>query len=130
MKVSGERGSVSVVAAALAVVALVLALGVADLGKVLLGRSRARAAADSAALAAAQELAVPSGGNPAEIAADYAARNGAVITSCVCSSGGSEARVSVSVDVDGLLLVPGRLSVPANARAVVDLPPPPPPPPP
>jgi secretion/DNA translocation related TadE-like protein len=120
--VSGERGSVSITVAGLAVFALVLALGLADLGEVLLARSRARAAADAAALAAAQELALATGEEPAVLAADYAARNGAELTSCACAIGTFEAAVIVSVDVADLFLLPGPVSVPARARAVVDLP--------
>jgi secretion/DNA translocation related TadE-like protein len=123
--VNAERGSVSLAAAGLCVLGLVLALGVADLGEVLLARSRARAAADSAALAAAQELALATGAEPAALAADYAARNGAQLTSCACSIGSFEASVTVSVQVADLLLLPGPVSVPAQARAVVDLPAPP-----
>lgn len=119
---SGERGSVSITVAGLAVFALVLALGLADLGEVLLARSRARAAADAAALAAAQELALATGVEPAAHAADYAARNGAELTSCACPTGALEAAVTVSVDVADLFLLPGPVSVPARARAVVDLP--------
>ena len=119
---NAERGSVSLAAAGLCVLGLVLALGLADLGEVLLARSRARAAADSAALAAAQELALATGAEPAALAADYAARNGAQLTSCSCPIGSFEASVTVSVQVADLLLLPGPVSVPAQARAVVDLP--------
>jgi secretion/DNA translocation related TadE-like protein len=125
--VSGERGSVSITVAGLVVLALVLTLGLADLGEVLLARSRARAAADAAALAAAQELALASGMEPAVLAADYAARNGAELTSCACAIGTFEAAVMVSVSVPDLFLLPGPVSVPARARAVVDLPSPVPP---
>jgi secretion/DNA translocation related TadE-like protein len=120
--VSGERGSVAITVAGLAVFALVLALGLADLGEVLLARSRARAAADAAALAAAQELALATGVEPATLAEDYAARNGAELTSCACPIGALEAAVMVDVDVADLFLLPGPVSVPARARAVVDLP--------
>jgi Putative Flp pilus-assembly TadE/G-like len=52
-----ERGSVSIVVVALMAMALVLAMGAADLARVLTGAARAQTAADAAALAAAQELA-------------------------------------------------------------------------
>jgi secretion/DNA translocation related TadE-like protein len=94
----------------------------ADLGEVLLARSRARAAADMAALAAAQELALASGTEPAAFAADYAARNGAELTSCACAIGSLDASVTVAVEVADLLLLPGPISVSVQARAVVDLP--------
>ena len=51
---------------------IVLTLGAADLGTALIARERAHAAADAAALAAAQELAMPSGSLPQIQAADYA----------------------------------------------------------
>ena len=66
---SSQRGSVSVLLAAGILIVLVLVLGVTDLGRVLIARSKARTAADAAALAAADELALPSGADPAELAA-------------------------------------------------------------
>lgn len=117
-----ERGSVSVVLAAGVLVVLVLTMGVADVGRVLIARSRARTAADAAALAAADELALPTGLDPATLAAEYAARNGATLTACRCDVGTFEADVAVTVHVDGLLLFPGVRDAVARARAVVDLP--------
>ena len=61
-----EHGSVSIVVAAIVLLALVLSVGVADVARVLVARSHARTAADAAALAVAQELALPSGVDPAE----------------------------------------------------------------
>jgi len=120
--VSSDRGSVSVLLAAGILVALVLALGVTDLGRVLIARSKARTAADAAALAAADELALPSGADPAVLAAEYAARNGADLTACTCAVGTFEADVMVQVTTGDLLLFPGARVVVARARAVVDLP--------
>jgi secretion/DNA translocation related TadE-like protein len=117
-----ERGSVTVVMAAGVLVVLVLAMGVADLGRVLVARSHARSAADAAALAAAQELALPGGLDPAAVAADYAQANDAELTSCACAIGTFEADVETTVAVGDLLLVPGAPVVTARARAVVDLP--------
>ena len=122
-----ERGSVSIVVAAIVLLALVLSVGVADVGRVLVARSHARSAADAAALAAAQELALPSGTDPAGVAADYAGRNGAVLTDCSCAPGTLDATVTVSIVVDGFLLVTGTRTVTVRARAVVDLPVEPPP---
>ena len=119
---SSERGSVSVLLAAGILVVLVLALGVTDLGRVLIARSKARTAADAAALAAADELALPSGADPAVLAAEYAARNGADLTACTCAVGTFEADVMVQVTTGDLLLFPGARVVVARARAVVDLP--------
>jgi secretion/DNA translocation related TadE-like protein len=120
--VTRERGSVSVVLAAGVLVVLVLTMGVADVGTVLIARSRARTAADAAALAAADELALPTGLDPAALAAEYAARNGATLTACGCDVGTFEADVVVTVHVDELLLFPGARDAVARARAVVDLP--------
>lgn len=114
-----ERGSVTVVAAAVMALVAVLTMGAADVGKALVARERAQAAADAAALAAAQELVTPIGRSPAELAAEYAARNGATLASCVCPSGSSEAVVEARVSVGGLLLVPGDHEAVAVARATI-----------
>ena len=118
-----ERGSVSVLVASLAAVLVVLAIGVADVARVLTAASRAQSAADAAALAAAQELAFPEGTSaPAEVAAGYAARNGAELRRCACESGTFTADVDVLVPAGPLFLGPDDLGVEASARAVVDLP--------
>ena len=121
-----EDGSVSVVVAAVILVSLVLSLGVADVAHVLVARSRARTAADAAALAVAQELVLPSGSDPADVARRYATLNGAAVTMCECVAGSLEATVSVLISVDGFLLIAGTRSVSARSRAVVDIPSPPP----
>jgi Flp pilus assembly protein TadG len=112
------------VVVALMAVALVLAMGVADLARVLTGAGRAQTAADAAALAAAQELASASGAGvePADLAAAYAERNGALLTACSCEAGGTEAVVTVTVQVGSLVLAPDDRVVTASARAVVDIP--------
>ena len=116
-----ERGAVSLVTAVVAGVALVLAVGASDVARVLVASARAQTAADAAALAAAQELALPSGQDPAAVAADYAGRNGAAMVDCSCPLGASEATVKVMVEVGALLLVGGDRAASARARAVVDL---------
>jgi secretion/DNA translocation related TadE-like protein len=121
-RIRGERGSVSVVVAAAVAMALVVTMGAADVGRAVIARSRAEAAADLAALAAAQELAFPSGIDPAGFAADYAVRNGARLLSCSCAEGTSEAVVRVAVRVSGFLLPLADRDVIGIARAVVDLP--------
>ncbi len=118
----GERGSVSVVVAAAVGMALVVTMGAADVGRALIARSRAEAVADLAALAAAQELAYRSGTDPAELAADFAIRNGARLVSCLCAEGTSEAIVRVAIEVRGFLLPLADRDVIGVARAVVDLP--------
>jgi secretion/DNA translocation related TadE-like protein len=116
-----ERGSVTIVLASVMVVALVLTLGAADLAKVLVVRTRVRWAADAAALAAAQELAL-SGSDPAAQAASLAERNDARLVACVCPRGGLEAVVKVRMPVGHLLLLPGDRWASARARAVVEAP--------
>ncbi|MFL5735936.1 MAG: pilus assembly protein TadG-related protein [Actinomycetota bacterium] len=76
-----ERGSVSIVAAVAIAVLASLTMGCADLARALVAVGRADTAADAAALAAAQELALPTGALPASVAADYAERNGATLVS-------------------------------------------------
>jgi secretion/DNA translocation related TadE-like protein len=118
---TSERGSVSVVVAAAVGMALVVTMGAADVGRALVARARADAVADLAALAAVQELALPSGVEPSTIAADYADRNGARLVTCSCPPGALEATVRVAVDVRGLLLPLPDRAVIGVARAVVDL---------
>lgn len=121
-RIGTERGSVSVVVAAAVGMALVVTMGSADVGRALIARSRAEAVADVAALAAAQELAFPSGVDPSEFASDFALRNGARLVSCSCAQGTFEAVVRVAVPVRGFLLPLADREVIAVARAVVDLP--------
>ena len=122
---SDQRGSVSVVLAAGISAGLVMTMGVADVAKVLAARSRARTAADAAALAAAQELALSTGTDPAVLAADYATRNGAELVACVCEPGALDATVDVRASAGDLLLIPGAPVVAARARATVEVPAPP-----
>ena len=119
--VTRQRGSVSIVVAATATIALIASLGVADVGKALVARARARAAADAAALAAAQELALPSGREPAEVANDYATKNGAMLSACECRPGSLDAVVEVETSVGSMFLAGDSLTVRARARAVIDL---------
>jgi secretion/DNA translocation related TadE-like protein len=97
-------------------------MGAADVGRALISRSRAEAVADLAALAAAQELALPSGMDPSTVAAEYADRNGARLLSCSCAPGTLEAVVEVAVPVRGFLLPLEDRELVGVARAVVDLP--------
>jgi secretion/DNA translocation related TadE-like protein len=117
-----ERGSASVVVAAILVAVMLLALGAADLARVLVAASRAQTAADAAALGAAQELALAGGSDPAGSAAALALRNGAELLTCSCAPGTLEARVEVRAPVGALLLGPDGLAVAARARAVVEVP--------
>lgn len=117
----GEQGSITVVSAGIIAIVVIATMGVADVGKALTARDHAQAAADAAALAAAQELAVGTGNPPAAMAAAFARRNGATLISCACDLGGTDAVVRVSMPVGHLLLLAGDRSVVAIARAVVDL---------
>jgi secretion/DNA translocation related TadE-like protein len=116
---SDECGSATILVAAVMLLAGILALITVDLLRVLQARSRVQVAADSAALAAAQELAIPSGRTPEEFAADYARRNGGVLISCKCEPDTSEAVVEVQMPVTLVFFGRG-LTVTALARAVVD----------
>ena len=116
---ASDRGSVSVLSAAILVLAGVLCLLSVDVTRVLHARQRAQLAADAAALAAAQELAIPTGAGPSTFAQEYAARNGAALLSCACEPGSSSALVQVRVDV-ALVFLPGARSITAEARAVVE----------
>lgn len=120
--VRAQRGSISVITAAIALVMMVCTMGIADVGSVLAARAHTRAAADAAALAAAQELAFPSGADPGEQAALIASRNGVELIACSCAPGSFEAIVTVRAVTAGLLLMPGSLMLDVRARAVVDLP--------
>ena len=117
-----QAGSVSVIAAAILAALVVLALGTADLARVLTTAATAQTAADVAALAAAQELAIPGDLDPADVAREYAERNGAVIVTCECTAGTFEAVVTVRAAVGPLALFADDRAVEATARAVVDLP--------
>ena len=118
-RLRAEHGSITVVAAAVIALVAVLTMGAADVGKALVARERAQAAADAAALAAAQELVMPTGRTPAELAAEYASRNGATLASCTCASGTTQAVVETRVVVGALLLVPGDHVAVAVARATI-----------
>lgn len=116
-----EDGSASVVAAATLAAIVMLAICAADLARVLVAASRAQTAADAAALAAAQDLAIPAGRPPEELAAEYADRNGGELRSCRCDPGTYEATVVVRVLVGHLLVFGDDRVVDAAARAVVDI---------
>jgi Flp pilus assembly protein TadG len=100
------------------VLACVLALVAADLCIALRDRAQAQTAADAAALAAAQEIALPSGTTPTDAAATYASLNGATLVGCSCDPGATEAVVTVRYPVHLVFLGPDR-TVEAHARAVI-----------
>jgi len=117
-----ERGSVSLLAAGVMLMVVVMALATADVARALAAASRAQAAADAAALAAAQQIVEPSSGDsPQSVAARFAQANGAELVTCDCSAGGSEAVATVRVEISGLLILRSGRSVTATAKAVIDL---------
>ncbi len=117
-----DDGSVSLVVVGILVAVMVLALGAADLARVLVVAAKAQTAADAAALAAAQSLAITSDVDPSQAASDLAVRNGGRVRSCVCEPGTFEARVEVEAPVGRLFLSPDDLVVTAHARAIVEVP--------
>ncbi len=117
-----ERGSASIIVVGALALAGILAAFSADLTRVVAARARAQAAADAAALGAAQEqLRVSSGVPPEAVAGDLAERNGGRLVACRCEPGGAEAVVTVEVEVELPLLRQTR-TVRASARAVVAAP--------
>jgi secretion/DNA translocation related TadE-like protein len=112
-----ERGSVSVVMIAVLVLGLVLAMAAGRLGGAMIAKGRAETAADAAALAAADALALGRGSTAAVAAAhETATHNDATLVRCSCT--GSVADVVVEVRVRGLdpIMGPAR----AHSRAQVD----------
>jgi secretion/DNA translocation related TadE-like protein len=117
-----QRGSASVVVVAAVALAGIVAAFSADLSRVVVARARAQTAADAAALGAAQELLIPSGTSPEQVAADFADRNGGRLVGCRCDPGSTEAVVTVEVEVALPLLAQTR-TVQTSARAVIAAPP-------
>jgi secretion/DNA translocation related TadE-like protein len=119
--IGSERGSVSVLAAAVMLMVVIIALATADVARALAAASRAQSAADAAALAAAQEIVEPTGQDPSAAAARFAQANGAQLVACDCQSGSMEAVATVSVEINGLLLLRSGRVTTATARAVISL---------
>ena len=119
--IGADRGSITLVAAGVMALACVICIATVDVSRAELARARAQTAADAAALAAAQEIAVPSGETPADAARTFAERNGASLSSCQCPSGAAEAVVEVDLPVSFILFGSDR-TVTARARAVIGLP--------
>ena len=117
-RVAEEGGAVPLIAAGIMVLSCVLCLVTVDLGRAVLARGRAQTAADAAVLAAAQEIAIPRGTQPIDVARRFADLNGAMLVTCRCDAGATEAVVSVQLSVSFVLLGPDR-TVTANARAVI-----------
>jgi secretion/DNA translocation related TadE-like protein len=119
-----ERGAAAIVMLGVVAVALSLTYGAARLGSALVGRARAESAADAAALAAADMLAL---GRAPDVAADAArataVANGARLVSCRCR--GNDAAVVVEVDVSGVgvpgAVARGRARAEVRPECVIDL---------
>jgi secretion/DNA translocation related TadE-like protein len=108
-----EPGNVSIIALAGIVLAFVLCVGVARVGAAVVLQSRADTAADAAALAGADALALGGSARAATQAAEAAASdNGARLVECSCA--GAVAEVIVEIDREI-----GRAH--GHARADVDL---------
>lgn len=115
-----ERGSASIVMAALAAILVVVAGGLAGVGRLVAAHVQATTAADAAALAAAPLTFL--GGDPEGEAARFAAGNGFRLVRCGCGDDPRFASrvvtVEVAAEVDlGLL---GRHQVRARAAAEFD----------
>lgn len=119
MRGPGERGSIAVVTVGVVAIGMVALLALARLGSAAVLQARADTAADAAALAAADQLALGRGSAAAQRAAqETAVANGGVLVSCLC--GGSAAEVMVEVAPPRAV---GAVTRPAHgrARAEVDL---------
>ena len=91
-----ERGSMSVLAAVAVVVGAVLCIGIARIGGAAVEQGQADLAADAAALAAADQLALGRGAEAAHVAArDSAADNGGRLIACTCTRRAAEVVVAV-----------------------------------
>jgi secretion/DNA translocation related TadE-like protein len=97
-----ERGAATIVVIGVFVLGMALTLGATRLGVAMLARARAETAADAAALAAADTLAL--GGDAAaanDQASAVAEANGARLVGCECSGRFATATVEVDVPVLG-----------------------------
>jgi secretion/DNA translocation related TadE-like protein len=116
-----DRGSVSVLILGIVGVVVVLGLMLGTAGQYLNAQSRAQAAADAAALAAAPVTfrSFGSEGSPAAEAARFAASNGAQLVRCICPIDRSWAARIVEVEVgrEINLIGLGRREVRAKAAA-------------
>lgn len=99
MEGHAERGSVSILVAAGALLLSLSSLAIADIGSMLVARGRAQAAADAAALAAVAQQApiLDQGRDPEGAARDVAERNGVLLLSCSCEVGMTDATVEVEL---------------------------------
>jgi len=120
--VSRDRGAASVLLLAVAGVALLLAVGIGDVGLILAGRYKAAVAADAAALAAGPVTFRPFGaeGNAGREAARYAALNGATVIACRCRTDRSWRARTVEVVVERTVRLIGGGVVSVRARSTAE----------
>jgi secretion/DNA translocation related TadE-like protein len=112
-----ERGAMTVLTTAYVALAIVIAIGLTRVGAATVLQARAQAAADVAALAAADELASGRGNDAARrAAAAVATDNGAHLVLCWCET--TFAEVQVALDGPDVLGFPRDPT--ARARAEVD----------
>lgn len=112
---AGDDGAASVLVLGLLGVAAALIAAIAVVAGAHTARADAQAAADLAALAAAQQHAVARAGACAT-GSQTASRNGARVTGCLVAEDGS-VTVTVRRDLGGVAAVFGGSSVDATARA-------------
>lgn len=112
-----ERGGATIVAAAVVSFLVLVAAGLAAVGRVGAARVQATSAADAAALAAAPLTFLP--GDPAAEAATYARVNGADLVRCGCRKdlGLGDRVVTVQVEKPVKLPIFGEVTVRARAAA-------------
>lgn len=115
-----ERGSVAVLACGLIAVAMVLAVAVVGVGGAVVLAGRAEAAADGAALAAADTLALGQRSVACAAASLVAELDGAHLVECHLEPEAVEVVVQLAGHGGDLVLALGR-TVRARARAEVDL---------
>lgn len=110
-----ERGSASILGAAISAVILVLGLTVVTVAGIVAAAFGARTAAEAAALAAVS----PAVQDPVAAARGVAALNRAVLVECRCPAAGDPPPVRAHVVVQTVIDVPffGELTLPAESSA-------------
>ncbi len=113
-----ERGGATIVAVALVSGLVLVAAGLAAIGRVAAAHVQVTAAADAAALAAAPLTFLP--GDPVAEAAAYAEANGAALVRCDCiENTGLQTRV-VAVEVEKAVETPLFGDVTVRGRAAAE----------
>jgi secretion/DNA translocation related TadE-like protein len=115
-----QRGSVLILMCALIALAVVLMIAAVALGGAVVLASRAEAAADGAALAAADTLVVGPSGSACAAASVVAEADGAHLVECHLEPAAVEVVVELAGDRGEAVLALGR-TVRARSRAEVDL---------